>query len=598
MRPSASSSSASSTRCAPTCSRGGRAAATAPTFAELLERGSLIGDCVSAFPSVTPVCCSEIVTGEAPDRHWISGMNWYHRAERRYVEYGTSFEATRAFGLFRTLYDIVYNMNMAHLSHEVETVFETLGDPGVRTRLHAVPHLPRAHAPRARARGPAAPGGGGGQLPPRDLGPGRALLRRAVLEPARSTASRPWRGPAPATSTRPASGASWSPTTSTTSCSSRFPTTTTTPTATGPRRSSSRSPAPTRLRRARRRRRAGSTRSSTEHAVILSPTTRRRGSSTRCRSPRRWLATGAVLEPNEDRPSRPSSRSARSPARARVYVLDEGRRAGARTPACAPGCASSRASTCSPGWRPRRTTAAVDAPSGGASSASAPGRSVADRRGVGWDLDGRPRGPAARRPATAAFDSATPTRTPSRGSGRRSRAARGRHPDLGGARLRAGRLGRHDPLPAAAATARSRAGDSLGPLLLCGLEPGTEAIREQWALARRRRPRPRPLRDRRRRPGAQRRALGGRSPMRLGGPGDDQGAGGRRPAIARSRLEPGARADPPRHPQAGELGAAGQVRRSSAAPATSINLVVFALLVEGLGAAPHRSPRSAPSASR
>ncbi|HEX2127764.1 MAG TPA: alkaline phosphatase family protein [Solirubrobacterales bacterium] len=105
----------------------------APNFAALLERGELVGDCVSAFPSVTPVCCSEIVTGEAADRHWISGMNWYHRAEERYVEYGSSFEATRTFGLFRTLYDIVYNMNMSHLSHEVETVFERLGDAGIRT---------------------------------------------------------------------------------------------------------------------------------------------------------------------------------------------------------------------------------------------------------------------------------------------------------------------------------------------------------------------------------------------------------------------------------------------------------------------------------
>ncbi|MGH2952900.1 MAG: alkaline phosphatase family protein [Solirubrobacterales bacterium] len=109
------------------------AAGVAPTLAELLDRGELVGDCVSSFPSVTPVCCSEIVTGERPDRHWISGMNWYHRAEGRYVEYGSSFEATRAFGLIRTLYDIVYNMNMSHLSHEVETVFERLADLGVRT---------------------------------------------------------------------------------------------------------------------------------------------------------------------------------------------------------------------------------------------------------------------------------------------------------------------------------------------------------------------------------------------------------------------------------------------------------------------------------
>ena len=105
----------------------------APNFAELIRRGALIGDCVSAFPSVTPVACSEIATGVGPAEHHISGMNWYHRAEHRYVEYGSSLEATRAFGLFRTLYDTVYNMNMAHLSHAVPTLFERLGDIGVRT---------------------------------------------------------------------------------------------------------------------------------------------------------------------------------------------------------------------------------------------------------------------------------------------------------------------------------------------------------------------------------------------------------------------------------------------------------------------------------
>ncbi len=107
----------------------------APTFARLLRRGTLVRECVSTFPSVTPVATSEITTGVAPDRHWISGMNWYHRVERRYVEYGTSFEATRAFGLFRTLYDTVYNMNMAHLSPEVETIFERAGDAGVRSAV-------------------------------------------------------------------------------------------------------------------------------------------------------------------------------------------------------------------------------------------------------------------------------------------------------------------------------------------------------------------------------------------------------------------------------------------------------------------------------
>ncbi len=105
----------------------------APTFGALLERGVLIGDCVSSFPSVTPVACAEMVTGVSADQHWISGMNWFHRLEQRYVEYGSSLEATRAVGVFRALYDLVYNMNLAHLSPEVETLFERLDDADVRT---------------------------------------------------------------------------------------------------------------------------------------------------------------------------------------------------------------------------------------------------------------------------------------------------------------------------------------------------------------------------------------------------------------------------------------------------------------------------------
>ncbi len=105
----------------------------APTFGALIERGVLIPDCVSSFPSVTPVASAEMVTGVGSEEHWISGMNWYHRLERRYVEYGSSLEASRAFGVFRTLYDLVYNMNLAHLNPGIETAFEQLDDAGLRT---------------------------------------------------------------------------------------------------------------------------------------------------------------------------------------------------------------------------------------------------------------------------------------------------------------------------------------------------------------------------------------------------------------------------------------------------------------------------------
>src|SRR5262249_56211746 len=95
--------------------------------------GELGRDWVSRFPSVTPVASSEMLTGLGPADHWVMGMNWYHRLERRYIEYGSSFEATRTFGLFRAMYDLVYNMNLDHLSWEAETVFERLADATIST---------------------------------------------------------------------------------------------------------------------------------------------------------------------------------------------------------------------------------------------------------------------------------------------------------------------------------------------------------------------------------------------------------------------------------------------------------------------------------
>ncbi len=109
------------------------AAGAAPVLERLVADGTYIPDCVAAFPSVTPVCAASIVTGCGQDEHHIPAMNWYHRAEERYVEYGSSFRAAQRFGIARQLTDTVYNMNRAHLSEDTLTVFESLDDAAVRT---------------------------------------------------------------------------------------------------------------------------------------------------------------------------------------------------------------------------------------------------------------------------------------------------------------------------------------------------------------------------------------------------------------------------------------------------------------------------------
>jgi hypothetical protein len=105
----------------------------APILKAIMERGAYVDDCVAAFPSVTPVCAASIATGSGPDEHEIPAMNWYHRGEARYIEYGTSFRASQAFGLKQSLTDTIYNMNLEHLSRDVLTVFERLDDARVRT---------------------------------------------------------------------------------------------------------------------------------------------------------------------------------------------------------------------------------------------------------------------------------------------------------------------------------------------------------------------------------------------------------------------------------------------------------------------------------
>jgi predicted AlkP superfamily pyrophosphatase or phosphodiesterase len=105
----------------------------APALAALRERGLYVRDCVAAFPSLTPVCAASIATGLSVENHEIPSTNWYHRGEERYVEYGSSLVASYAHGVRRSLIDTVYNLNLAHLTRTRRTVFEHLDDAGLRT---------------------------------------------------------------------------------------------------------------------------------------------------------------------------------------------------------------------------------------------------------------------------------------------------------------------------------------------------------------------------------------------------------------------------------------------------------------------------------
>jgi hypothetical protein len=122
-----------------------------PTLSLLAEHGQY-ARATSTFPSLTPVCLSSIATGAHPDVHRIPHLVWYHREERRVVEYGSSFAALRVAGMARAILDTVINMNRSHLGADAVTVYEALEDTGLtaaainitcyRGRTRHLPTLP------------------------------------------------------------------------------------------------------------------------------------------------------------------------------------------------------------------------------------------------------------------------------------------------------------------------------------------------------------------------------------------------------------------------------------------------------------------------
>jgi predicted AlkP superfamily pyrophosphatase or phosphodiesterase len=104
----------------------------APALKFLAEHGTY-SRATSVFPSLTPVCLSSIATGSGPDVHHIPHLVWWHRGERRIVEYGSSFAALRAAGMAQSITDTIFNMNAEHLSRDAVTVYEALEDTGLVT---------------------------------------------------------------------------------------------------------------------------------------------------------------------------------------------------------------------------------------------------------------------------------------------------------------------------------------------------------------------------------------------------------------------------------------------------------------------------------
>ena len=123
-----------------------------PALAALADAGRY-RRAISTFPSLTPVCLSSIATGAHPDVHGIPHLVWYHRGERRLVEYGSSFGGPprRRVAARDPRRDLQHERASTSVAEAV-TVFEALEDAGLHDGCGQHDVLPRAHAaPAARS---------------------------------------------------------------------------------------------------------------------------------------------------------------------------------------------------------------------------------------------------------------------------------------------------------------------------------------------------------------------------------------------------------------------------------------------------------------
>jgi hypothetical protein len=79
----------------PAHARRGGPVGRAPSLQLLMERGQHAATAWPRSRRSRPVCSARSPRAPGPDRHLIPSMNWYHRDEERYVEYGRASRPRR-----------------------------------------------------------------------------------------------------------------------------------------------------------------------------------------------------------------------------------------------------------------------------------------------------------------------------------------------------------------------------------------------------------------------------------------------------------------------------------------------------------------------
>ncbi|WP_221566832.1 alkaline phosphatase family protein [Alkalihalobacillus sp. TS-13] len=100
----------------------------APAFKFFMDKGQYFPKLICPFPTMSVTVDTTLLTGTYPDKHQLPGLVWFNKQENRLINYGSSFQESLKLGLHQSLEDLFFNMNNKHISQQVRTIHEELGD--------------------------------------------------------------------------------------------------------------------------------------------------------------------------------------------------------------------------------------------------------------------------------------------------------------------------------------------------------------------------------------------------------------------------------------------------------------------------------------
>ncbi|MBA4601709.1 alkaline phosphatase family protein [Thermoactinomyces mirandus] len=100
-----------------------------PALSFLKQNGQYFPQVVSSFPTMSVCIETTLLTGTPPNQHHIYGLVYFHKQEKRIINFGTGLREILTFGLRTVLRDSLMHLNQKTISRQVKTIHEETDQP-------------------------------------------------------------------------------------------------------------------------------------------------------------------------------------------------------------------------------------------------------------------------------------------------------------------------------------------------------------------------------------------------------------------------------------------------------------------------------------